>query len=53
MCAELIDGSWFCPDCAIDERRIIAGLSYRRFAADLGHESALRKDISKYEVAEV
>ncbi len=53
MCAELIDGSWFCPDCAIDERKIIAGLSYRRFTADLGHESAYRKDISEYEVAEV
>jgi hypothetical protein len=53
MCAELIDGSWFCPDCAIDERKIIAGLSYRRFTANLEHESAYRKDISEYEVAEV
>ena len=53
MCAELIDGSRFCPDCAIDERRIAAGLSYRRFAADIGHEQAYREGIHEYEVAEV
>ena len=29
LCAEFIDGAWFCPDCAIEERRFIAGLRYR------------------------
>ena len=27
-CAEYIDGSWFCPQCAIRERGIAAGLDY-------------------------
>jgi hypothetical protein len=52
MCAESIDGSWFCPDCAIDERRTAAGLSYRQFASDLSHEPASREDIHEYEPAE-
>ena len=28
MCAEYIDGSWFCPHCAPAERRIAAGSDY-------------------------
>jgi hypothetical protein len=32
MCAEYIDGSWYCPTCAIKERRFAAGLEdYREF----------------------
>ncbi len=52
MCAEYIEGSWFCPDCAVEERKIAAGLSYRQFAADIGHEPAYREDIHEYEIAE-
>jgi hypothetical protein len=52
MCAEYIEGSWFCPDCAAEERKIAAGLSYRQFAADIGHEPAYREDIHEYEIAE-
>ena len=33
LCAEFIDGNWFCPECAIDERRIAAGLNYRHLVA--------------------
>lgn len=28
MCAEYINGAWFCPQCAIKERGIAAGLDY-------------------------
>lgn len=31
LCAEFIDGNWYCPECAIAERRIAAGLNYRDF----------------------
>lgn len=31
-CAEYIDGSWYCPECAVKERRFAAGLNdYRDF----------------------
>jgi len=53
MCAELIEGSWFCPDCAIEERRFAASLSYRQFTADIGHEPSCREDIHEFEIAEV
>jgi hypothetical protein len=33
LCAEFIDGNWYCPDCAISERRIAAGLNYGRLVA--------------------
>ena len=29
LCAEFIDGNWYCPECAILERKIAAGLDYR------------------------
>jgi hypothetical protein len=33
MCAEYIDGSWFCPLCAAKERRIAAGIDYQDLIA--------------------
>ena len=33
MCAEYIDGSWFCPGCAAKERRLVAGLDYQDLIA--------------------
>ena len=33
MCAEYIDGSWFCPHCAAGERRIAAGIDYEDLIA--------------------
>ena len=33
MCAEYIDGSWFCPHCATKERRIAAGIDYQDLIA--------------------
>jgi len=53
MCAELVEGSWFCPDCAAEERRIAAGQSYRRFTADIAHEPDSREEIHEYETTEV
>jgi hypothetical protein len=42
-CAEYIDGRWFCPRCAVKERRIAAGLDYYDQMAigfgDSGYES--------------
>jgi hypothetical protein len=35
MCAEYIGGSWFCPTCAIKERRIAAGLDFDLMATGL------------------
>ena len=32
-CAEYIDGNWYCPQCAIRERGIAAGLDYFALAA--------------------
>lgn len=29
LCAEFINGAWFCPKCAVVERRFAAGLRYR------------------------
>jgi hypothetical protein len=35
-CAEYIDGSWFCPKCAVGERRFAAGLDYNNIMAPRG-----------------
>jgi len=53
MCAEYIEGSWFCPDCAAEERRIAAGQSYRRFAADIADQPDCHEEIPEFETAEV
>jgi hypothetical protein len=49
MCAELIDGSWFCAECAAEERRIAEAHGYRRFAADIARESDHRGEIRELE----
>ena len=33
MCAEYIDGNWFCQNCAIRERKIAAGMNLRDIMA--------------------
>jgi hypothetical protein len=33
MCAEYIDGTWFCSHCALKERRIAAGIEYQDLIA--------------------
>jgi hypothetical protein len=38
MCAEYIDGSWFCPKCAVRERRFAAGLDYHNIMAPSTHD---------------
>lgn len=53
MCAEFIDGSWFCPECATEERRITSGLEYYRIAAGLQTETFRDVDIREYETLEV
>lgn len=53
MCAELIEGSWFCPECAAEEHRIAAGLIYRRFAADIAETPDRHEEVREYETSEV
>jgi hypothetical protein len=43
MCAEYIDGSWFCPHCAAKEHRIAAGIDFQDLIA-IGLEEALPAD---------
>jgi hypothetical protein len=52
MCAEFLEGAWFCPDCATEERRIAAGRSYRRFAADITCRPT-PEEACEYETTEV
>ena len=52
MCAEVVDGAWFCPDCAVEERRIATGKVYRRFAAEITNEPGRREDFLELEVVE-
>jgi hypothetical protein len=49
MCAELVEGSWFCPDCAAEEGRIAAGRTYRRFAADIADQQDSAEKDPEYE----
>ena len=39
-CAEYIDGNWFCPKCAVGERRFAAGLEYHNIMAPAGADYA-------------
>jgi hypothetical protein len=50
MCAELIDGSWFCAECASEERGIAARRRYRLFTADIAHETDNRDKVHEVEI---
>ena len=52
MCAEAVDGSWFCPDCAVEERKAAARRRYQQFTAGLDREPDRPEDIHEYETAE-
>jgi hypothetical protein len=52
ICAEYIDGNWFCPDCAILERKIAAGLDYRDFISVQYAEPTYREDATEKEIGE-
>ena len=53
MCAEYIDGSWFCPHCAVKERRIAAGLDYRDIMAIGMVEPSPGDEATDFDVAEI
>ena len=53
LCAEFINGSWYCPDCAITERRIAAGLDYRDFIAVNYGEPAYGDEASGNSLGEI
>lgn len=53
MCAEYIDGSWFCPHCATRERRIAAGIEYQDLVAIELDESMLLEETIEGEIAEL
>jgi hypothetical protein len=53
MCAEYIDGSWFCPHCAVKERRIAAGLDYRGIMAIGMVEPSSGDEAGESDVAEL
>lgn len=52
MCAEYIDGSWFCPKCAVRERRFAAGLDYHNIMAPKSGESARFEDTPDFDFSE-
>ena len=52
MCAEYIDGSWFCPRCATSERRLAAGIEYQDLLALGLGESAPGEEIIEGDIAE-
>ena len=52
MCAEYIDGSWFCPHCATSERRISAGIDYQDLMAIASGESMSGEETIEGEIAE-
>jgi hypothetical protein len=51
-CAEFIDGSWFCPECAVTERRIAAGLNYQDLLATGMGETPYVEDSGESDIAE-
>jgi Zn finger protein HypA/HybF involved in hydrogenase expression len=53
MCAEYIDGSWFCPNCAVRERRIAAGLDYQDLMSIGYGESGSGEETAEGEAGEL
>jgi hypothetical protein len=50
-CAEYIDGSWFCPQCAIRERGIAAGMDYYALMATGTGEPVYAEEIGEPDLA--
>jgi hypothetical protein len=53
MCAEYVDGSWFCPHCAAKEHRITAGIEYQDLVAIRLEESMSLEEPIEGEMAEL